>query len=77
MPAATLTANRTVTLGVTSAVKGDEFHITRADVGAFTLALVNGGPGAGTLLTLPVSKAGFGHFKFNGTDWILYSAGAA
>lgn len=75
MPAATLGANRTLTLGTTNAVAGDTLTITREDVGAFTLAVVNGGPGAGTLLTFPVSEKWWADFYFNGTNWVARSAG--
>lgn len=75
LPAATLTANRSITLGTTGAVAGDEIDFTRLDVGAFTFAIVNGGGGAGTLITFPVSKLGSGTFRFNGTNWELKSFG--
>lgn len=75
MPAATLSANRTITLGTTGAVAGDIMNFIRLDVGAFTLAFVNGGAGAGTLLTLPVSKLGSAQFLFDGTNWHLRAFG--
>lgn len=74
-PAASLSANRTVTLGVAAGADGRlptagaRWEFTRLDTGAFTLAFVNGGPGAGTLRTLPVSAVGSAVFEFNGTDW--------
>jgi hypothetical protein len=71
LPDATLTDNRTVTLGTTSAVAGDIIELVRLDTEAFTLAVVNGGPGAGTLLTYAVSAALYGCFKFDGTNWAL------
>jgi hypothetical protein len=71
LPDATLTANRTVTLGTTSAVAGDIIEIARIDTEAFTLAVVNGGPGAGTLLTMAVSAMLYGKFRFDGTNWAL------
>lgn len=70
-----LTANRTLTLGTTNATAGDEITITRLDTGAFTMAIVNGGSGAGTLITLPVSVRSFADFQFDGTDWALMRAG--
>lgn len=76
LPAATLSANRQLTLNTTKAVKGDQITVTRLDLGAFTYALVNGGPGAGTLVTLPVSKAGFALCEFDGTNWVLRQAGS-
>jgi hypothetical protein len=75
LPAATLTANRIITLGTTGAVAGDQLTITRLDLTAFTLALLNGGAGAGTLLTLPVSKLGCATVQFDGTNWALRSFG--
>lgn len=73
--AALLTANRTVTLSTTGAVAGDQIQITRLDVGAFTLAIVNGGVGAGTLYTMAVSALGCATVQFNGTNWQLRNFG--
>lgn len=75
LPAATLSANRTITLGTTNAKAGDQIEFMRLDLTAFTLAFVNGGAGAGTLLTLPVSKLGCARFQFDGTNWFLRSFG--
>jgi hypothetical protein len=75
MPAATLTANRIVTLGTTGAVAGDQIEVTRLDLGAFTLAFLNGGAGAGTLYTMIASKLGWAKFQFDGTNWALRAFG--
>jgi hypothetical protein len=75
LPAATLSANRTITLGVAAGADGRlptagvRWEFTRLDAGAFTLAFVNGGPGAGTLRTLPVSAVGSFVAEFDGTNW--------
>jgi hypothetical protein len=69
LPAATLTANSVATLKTTNAERGDVIRITREDVGAFTFAVDNDGPGAGTLHTFPVSVAGWAEFYFDGTNW--------
>ena len=71
LPDATLTDNRTKTLGTSGAVAGDVIEIARLDTEAFTMPIVNGGPGAGTLLTFPVSTMLYGCFKFDGTNWAL------
>jgi hypothetical protein len=71
LPDSTLTDNRTKTLGTSGAVAGDVIEIARLDTEAFTMAIVNGGPGAGTLLTFPVSTMLYGCFKFDGTNWAL------
>ena len=71
LPASTLTANRTITLGTTSAVAGNIIEIARLDVEAFTVAVVNGGAGAGTLMTFAVSAREYAKFKFDGTNWAL------
>ncbi len=71
LPASTLSANRTITLGTTSAVLGNVIEITRLDVGAFTVAVVNGGAGAGTLMTFAVSAREYASFRFDGTNWQL------
>lgn len=51
------TANRTKTFGVTGAQLGDQQPLMFEDPGNFT-ALVNGGRGAGTLITLPEHYVG-------------------
>ncbi len=77
LPAATVNAARAYTLGVAGSPvprKGVRLRVTVLDATANTKAFVNGGPGAGTLLTIPVSQVGFGEFEFNGTDWELSAA---
>jgi hypothetical protein len=69
IPAATLAANTTLNLDDAGAVEGDTLEITRLDVGAYTVAIVNGGPGAGTLCTMPVSARAWAMLYFNGTNW--------
>jgi hypothetical protein len=71
LPAATLTGNQTVTLGAGGAVANEVFTILRLDATAHTLAVVNGGPGAGTLYTFPISTTRQASFQFNGTDWAM------
>lgn len=70
IPTGTLAANRAITLATTNAEAGDTIEITRLDVGAFTVALVNGGPAAGTLCTLPVSARSWARLYFNGDNWL-------
>ncbi len=72
---ATLGQNGTLTLGTTGAIAGDRIEITRNSTDAFTYAVVNGGAGAGTLVTFPVSKAGSAVFQFDGTNWAVRSYG--
>lgn len=74
LPAATLTDNRTVTIGTTNAVAGDKIQITRLDATEYTLAIVNGGAGAGTLCTM-LGEA-FAEAQFDGTDWVLKASSA-
>jgi hypothetical protein len=69
LPAATLSENREITLATTNAIAGNEIEITRLDVGAFTVAIVNGGPGAGTIATMPVSARSFIACRFDGANW--------
>lgn len=69
LPAGTLGANRTLTLGTTNAREGYTIEITRLDVGAYTYAIVNGGPAAGTLATMPVSQRARFVGYFDGTNW--------
>ncbi len=74
LPAATaLTANRTITVNTDSAVTSEAITIVRLGLGAFTLAIVNGGTGGGTLVTLPASKARQASLSFDGTNWFLVS----
>lgn len=71
LQAATLTANRSDTLGTTGGSAGAVLEILRLDVTNKTLAIVNGGPGAGTLYTFPASTKVRASFRFDGTDWAL------
>ena len=64
-----LTADRTATLSVTGASKGDRLHVVRDAAGAFNLLVVNSGPGAGTLATLAAGT--FAIAEFDGTNWFL------
>lgn len=74
--AGTMGQGETVTLGTTGAVKGDIIRINRTSVSAQTLAVVNGGAGAGTLCTLVASKVGWAQAWFDGTNW-LYDGSSA
>ena len=71
--ATALTANRTKTLGTTSVVTGTRVRIVRTDTAAFTLIIVNGGGGAGTLFTFPASPTEIQSATFvkGATDWVL------
>jgi hypothetical protein len=75
LPAATLTAPRTITLATTNAENGTRLEITRLDVGAPTLQIDNGGAGGGTLITFPGGVRSFAYFYFDGTNWLLRRAG--
>lgn len=52
-----ITANRTKTLGVAGMSTGKKYRLNFVG-SAFTLALVNGGPAGGTILTVPASYLG-------------------
>lgn len=71
MPAGTMTTNRSVTLGTAGATASELIEIIRLDKTAFTLAIVNGGGGAGTKYTFPVSVSRRAWFTFDGTNWAL------
>lgn len=81
LPASTLTANRTITLGVASSTasveEGDWLLVTRQDVGAFTLTLLNGGPSAGNVAVMPISQRAWCLAYFDGTNWIHRASGLA
>lgn len=68
--AAALSASATLTLSTLGAVAGDWIAVTRLDVGAYTVALVNGGPAAGTLATMPVSARAYVRAYFDGVNWL-------
>ena len=72
LPAATLTANRTLTLGTGgSPATNLVVQIIRRDLTAHTFAIVNGGGGGGTLLTFasgPATAQG-ASFYYDGTNW--------
>lgn len=68
--AGTMSQGETVTLGTTGAVVGDIIRIVRTSTSAQTLAVVNGGAGAGTLCTLVASKIGWAQAWFDGTNWL-------
>ena len=76
LPAATpLTASRTKTLITSNAARGDIITITRLGLGNYTMLVVNGGAGAGTLFTLPANEAWWCKSYFDGTNWLAHSAG--
>jgi hypothetical protein len=52
-------------------VAGDTIELARLDTTAFTLAVINGGAGAGTLITMPVSVGLYTNYTFGGTNWTL------
>jgi len=70
-----LSQGSTVTLSTTGAVVGDIIKIVRTDTSAYTIAVVNGGAGAGTIATLPVSVIGFVEAVFDGTNWLFNGIG--
>ncbi len=71
LPAATLTANRILTLSTTGAVAGEVLRVIRRDATAFTYAVVNGGAGGGTMYTFVVSVARVADFQYDGTNWAM------
>jgi len=74
LPAATLTANRTLTLSATNAAAGDTLTIVRLDATANTLALYDTATTT-TLTTLPISERWSVDVYFTGTSWALLRAG--
>jgi hypothetical protein len=74
LPAATLTANHTLTLGTTNARENYERTITRLDATAYTYTIVNGGVGGGTIFTF--TGVGGITVRFDGTNWMLRLAAA-
>ena len=73
LPGATLTANRTVTLGTGgSPITGEEIAILRRDATAFTLLVQDDASTA--LITLPASTRFAAYFRYSGTHWTLAGA---
>lgn len=77
IPTATLTDNRTKTLGTTGASAGDQMLITRNDVEAFAVTIVNGGTGGGNVAVMPAGSRAWCLAVFDGTDWIHAAGGLA
>jgi hypothetical protein len=75
IPPATITDNRTLTLGATGAVEGDWIQVTRNGTEAFTVTLVNGGAGAGNVAVMPISARSWTIATFDGTNWIHKASG--
>ena len=75
IPTGTLSANQTIALSTTTAAAGDWILITREDVGAYTVALTNSGPAAGTAVTLPVSARSWALVYFDGINWLHRASG--
>lgn len=75
LPAATLVANATWTLSPSGIVGFPELELTRLDTTSYTVAIVNGGVGGGTIVTLPASSRAMARVKWNGTNWTLRSSG--
>lgn len=70
LPAATLTADRTLTLDDAGAVQGDEILVIRNDATAFVLTIANGGAGGGNVAVMPSSNRSWCRARFDGTNWI-------
>ncbi len=71
----TLARSCTKTLGVAGAAKGHKLVVTITSNAAFTVAFVNGGPGAGTITTKPSGQKWWFQFRFDGADWRYFRAG--
>ncbi len=70
-----LTASRTKTLGTTGSPEtGEIITIKRFTTAAFTMPVVNGGAGAGTLYTFPSGGKRVADFRYDGTNWVFLGA---
>lgn len=76
LPLATLTATHAKTLKDDGAVAGDVIRITRLDVQAFTMTVVDEASTA-TIFTFPASQSWFADFRFDGTNWSREACGQA
>ena len=70
----TLVANLTLNMSTAGAQTDDEIEVVCNDTAAFTVTVVNGGPGAGNIAVKPVGVRGWIRSKFDGTNW--YHAGS-
>jgi|GEM_PF-3899532 len=55
---------------------GDTMCISKTNLGANAIAVINGGPGAGTIGTIPANSRGFVVARFDGTNWIFSEGGS-
>ncbi len=69
MPASTLSDDRTLTLSPTGVPVGAVVTIVRNDLSIYTIAVVNGGAGGGTIFTFPAGNTGSADFRFDGTNF--------
>ena len=66
-----LTQNSTVVIGTTGATTGQIMKVYRPTGNAYTLMVMNGGAGAGILMTMTASKKATATTWFDGTNWAL------
>jgi hypothetical protein len=55
---------------------GDTIRITKRNLGANALAVINGGSGAGTVGTVPANARGSVLARFDGTNWVFVEGGS-
>lgn len=74
---AVISQNTSITLGTTGAVIGDIMRVCSPGTSAHTVAVINGGTGAGTLNTVGSGKVGYVQAYFDGTNWIYDGSSVA
>jgi hypothetical protein len=75
LPASTLTADHTLTLGTTGAVAGSTMRVTRYDLTSYHYTIVDGGSGTPTLCVLPAGRISDVWAVYNGTNWEIADLG--
>ena len=71
----TVTATRTFTVSTEGAELNAQLLINCLNTDPHPKQIVNGGPGGGTLATIPVGVAAWVELYFDGTDWIYLRSG--
>lgn len=70
LPAGTLSGNHSLTLATTNATLGASLEVTRLDLSAYTLTLINGGPAAGNVCVMPASARSNALAWFDGSNFV-------
>lgn len=70
IPTGATAADSSITLDPVGALLGDTKELTRQDLSAHVITVLDGGPGGATLSTFAASVFGNQLFWFTGTNWV-------